>query len=986
MVASVGRITSGSGYEYLTSAVARDRHDYYTGAGEAPGVWTGRGRHELELEGLVDAKAMEWLYGSFVDPRSLDLFRLGPNGRPLGIQILGGALSSKPKIINQGTGAEKVLEQIAAFDVTFSPAKSVSVLWALHPDEAVRNAVIAAHEHAVDAGLAYLEANASHSRVGRNGVRRMDSSGFIVAKFRHRTSRTTDPSRVGDPQLHTHCAILNRVHCADGKWRTLDSQAIFNHTHAAGALYATVLEAELTRTLGVAWVTPDKRVPMREIAGIPDDVVAHFSSRRQQVTDYYAGLEAAFRTERHRTPTRAERADMLGEATLRSRLGKVKGDGTDLHDAWAATVEDSDIAAVAATAGNPLSSNGGRMVAGSPELADAVFASLHGQRSWWTRVHMFAEVARLIDTDVVEAIELEVERLIGHCVNLEPDRDPAYAQPDRTKFTSHTILAAEHRILNAAAEPAEWHVGVEAAHTTGLGDDQAAAVRTISESDHQLATVVGPAGAGKTTMLKAVGDTYATAQRPVTVLALAANAAQVVTEETGMDANTIAAWQVGQVQLPQGGLVIVDEASMVPTLTLDRLICSAREQHCRVALVGDYAQMGAPEAGGLLHDLSALPSAVELTEVRRFVATWERDASQQLRRREDAVTDTYLQQGRILATTAAGATDSIVRSWVNDIDAGRTSMIVVDTNEQAGEVSARCQQHLIIHDRLGDEVGRGADGNQLRVGDLVQTRSNDKRQRTSDGRRVLNRDLWRVTSRHDDGTMTVTHQRRHSTAQLSAEYVADHVVLAYATTIAGAQGRTVDTSHTLVTPRTAAAALYVGLTRGRHANHAHVITDGHHHEEFGHGTLTARNAFAAALRRTPEGQLSANAVRARWAEQQPQREAEAAADRAAQAAAEWWTRETTTKMRDDLRGSLQPYRSLIVRELAKAPSTTWPSIAKAANLRTDWRGPDAPRAFVRQIVRGARDAEAAHREAPAQPRLLDLPTQPTSSPSAHHAR
>jgi len=154
--------------------VAASRHDYYTGTGEAPGVWAGSGRVELELDGVVDADDMAALYGSFIDPRT------APHRQPADAPLVtptmvGEGLRAEPKVLNRGTVNERVLEQVAAFDVTFSPAKSVSVLWATATDRHVRDTVVAAHETAVTAGLAYLEANAGHTRVGRNGVRRMNT-------------------------------------------------------------------------------------------------------------------------------------------------------------------------------------------------------------------------------------------------------------------------------------------------------------------------------------------------------------------------------------------------------------------------------------------------------------------------------------------------------------------------------------------------------------------------------------------------------------------------------------------------------------------------------------------------------------------------------------------------------------------------------------------------------------------------------------------
>ena len=265
MVASVGRITAGRGYDYLTRDVATSKHDYYTGKGEAPGVWTGRGAALIGLAGEVAADDMAVLYGRFVVPSTAGGVRL-PSGRWLPEQVLG------RKVVAKTRADGSVAEPIAAFDVTFSPSKSVSVLWGLTGDEKVRRIVLEAHETAVAAGLAYLDETAGHTRAGDGGVRKIAGDGFVIAQFRHRSSRSTDPAtRVGDPQLHSHCAILNRIRGVDGKWRTLDSRAIYRHAHAAGAVYGAMLERELSERLGVSWVTPrsagadarDRRCPGR---------------------------------------------------------------------------------------------------------------------------------------------------------------------------------------------------------------------------------------------------------------------------------------------------------------------------------------------------------------------------------------------------------------------------------------------------------------------------------------------------------------------------------------------------------------------------------------------------------------------------------------------------------------------------------------------------------------------------------------------------
>jgi len=134
---------------------------------------------------------------------------------------------------------------VAGFDLTFSPPKSWSVLWAAAPNEEAREVIWAAHHEGIDAALAYLEREACFSRTGHAGIRQVDANGFVAAAFDHRQSRD------GDPQMHTHVAVLNRVQCTkDGVWRTLDSREVFAAAAAAGGMYDLVREAALERSLG----------------------------------------------------------------------------------------------------------------------------------------------------------------------------------------------------------------------------------------------------------------------------------------------------------------------------------------------------------------------------------------------------------------------------------------------------------------------------------------------------------------------------------------------------------------------------------------------------------------------------------------------------------------------------------------------------------------------------------------------------------------
>ena len=215
---------------------------------------------------------------------------------------------------------------------------------------------------------------------------------------------------------------------------------------------------------------------------------------------------------------------------------------------------------------------------------------------------------------------------------------------------------------------------------------------------------------------------------------------------------------------------------------------------------------------------------------------------------------------------------------------------------------------------------------------------------------MLNRDVWRVTGILDDGTLQATHTRRGATVEIPVGYAAEFVELACATTIAGAQGRTVDTGHAIVSPRTLAAALYVSMTRGRLRNHAYVITDSHDHEEFQLSDRTPEQAFQAAVTRTPEGQLSATSINQRWTAGATRRNDDRTADRTHQAALHWWTtRQTALPPR--ITRALSHHHAHILDQLAQRPAANWERAVNAAVALTAWDHVDAGTRFIRQLER-----------------------------------
>src|SRR5436190_12309390 len=297
-VLSIAKLTPGQ-EAYYERSVAAGLDDYYAGRGESPGVWTGRGAQELDLEGLVHEGELGRLIRG-IDPHTQEQLRTHPKARVITIERI-------DPLSDERTVETKKLAPVAGFDLVFSPPKSVSLLHAFG-DEDTRRAVNEAHLAAWQAALAYLEDEACVTRRGKNGVFREHAGGFVAAAYQHRTSRAQDP------HLHTHVIVANMAESpSDGNWRALDGEPLLkSYRLAAGYLYQAQLRAELSRTLGVEWEQPDKG--RAELRHVTRDMIREFSTRRAQVIQqvdraggggFYAAQAAA-----HKTRERKEHVDL----------------------------------------------------------------------------------------------------------------------------------------------------------------------------------------------------------------------------------------------------------------------------------------------------------------------------------------------------------------------------------------------------------------------------------------------------------------------------------------------------------------------------------------------------------------------------------------------------------------------------------------------------------------------------------------------------
>ena len=347
--------------------------------------------------------------------------------------------------------------------------------------------------------------------------------------------------------------------------------------------------------------------------------------------------------------------------------------------------------------------------------------------------------------------------------------------------------------------------------------------------------LIAPAGAGKSNTMAEFARLWTTfTGRRVIGLTTSTNAARVLQHEGLAESYNIAQF-LGKIEgsdelrrpvpLHQDDVLVLDEASQLSTTDLAMLGEAARQAGARVVATGDTAQLGAVEAGGMFRLLAQEVPAAELHEVRRFDAQWEREASARLRNGDLAAAAAYDRHGRIRGADEEAACDRAAAMWLADHLRGKDVLLLAGSNAEAARLSRRVQAKLTQIGSVGPPQAPLADGNHAGVGDLVRARLNTKIDAA--GCQLTNRDTLQVTAfRGPDAE--VRRQRLDGTwtgpFRVPRSYLAHNAELAYAGNVHVAQGRTVDTAHLLVTESLSRQALYVGMTRGRQSNTAHVVT------------------------------------------------------------------------------------------------------------------------------------------------------------------
>ena len=936
-------VNSGTGYEYLLRSVATNDgptdapslSKYYDAKGTPPGRWLGSGLAGLNTEtvtegGEVTESQMAALYGVGLHPdadmkmsegqkiKDVQLGRPFANftndvpvlvalrdaerrhrqttgtlmskqeraelvqdiGREFFIEEHGVEPQSGREVVNWVNGLkDNVRQSVSGFDLTFSPAKSVSVAWALS-DEKTAQRIEALHHQAVKEAMAWAEDNALFTRVGKQGREQVKTKGFVASEFKHYDTRA------GDPDLHSHVLVSNKVQTEDGRWLSIDGYTLMKYHQSISHRYDSILNTLLSNEMGYTFTACDHGVnkePTWEIDGISQSLMESFSKRRRGAQPVYKRLVEEFVAARGATPNSVEVGRLWQQAILETRDAKREPESlAELRAGWKAEVSARDTGAEELAAIAQLAADSGRderPVFRSEDhlsgLIDEVLDTVVRRRSYFRASHVataaggklqgyrFDSLSErdLIHATVVEAIVrdkaislndfdvLELPEALKNSAGKARD-----ARADSELYTTQDILDTEDKALGALNEPVAAFAP-SAAIDKALDEHEAEAGFRLNAGQESMArylltcgtlaaTGVGPAGTGKTASMRLVANVWANEGRNVIGLAPSAQAAEVLSKDLGFDAFTIDkltyTWRGNHptkpghslkdlpVSINAGDMIIVDEAGMASTPNIGSLLDIAEEAGAVVRFGGDREQ-----------------SATSL----------------RLRDGDSSTFDFYTERGWVNGGARSDMLGKAAADYLADISSGKTSLLIAATNRDVAELNETIRAHYIAHGEVDTTVeAQLSRGEQAGVGDTILARKNQTfyDDETATSTRINNGTLMTVTAIADNGSITARNTATGETLCLPADYVHDNVQLGYAATVHRAQGSTVDCTRAVIDHHVDRAGLYVALTRGKIANHIYAVTEhqldelaeeGHYHYQGIRQAPSVRDVFNKAISR-----------------------------------------------------------------------------------------------------------------------------------------
>ncbi len=878
--------------DYWIRQIAESRCEYLSGHGESPGQWYGSRSATLGLAGIAQDEQCRAMFEGkdpitgeqvaqpkwVADPRSklpagplAERLRAFADERSMAVEALAGSqalagevhavmgrrevkaetvervaryvLKTDPQEVYGDAYTEaathagrRVDDRDACFDLCFSDVKSGSLFYA-GADETTRREYVAARQEAITGALGWLEQHAVGVRRGHGGAEHLDGRGLLAIGYDHRTSRE------GDPQLHTHMLVQNLTEGPDGRATALDSKRLWVHLMTAERVYQQLWRAELSQRLGIEFVeVPDHE--QLEIAGWHDKALRDaFSKRAAQVR---AQCDA-WGTSDTRTAREAARATR--RAKDHSETEEV------IYDRWRAELAEHGV--TEQTYVERLSRTTGHLLRDTDQAA--LLAALAGpegltaQASTFARRDVVDQLARRLPVGTSASTTLEhLERLADRFL---AERAVVVARDDQlaeVRYSTPELVALEQRMLDSATAragagcavvaPEHLRATLEAFPT--MAQDQADALADLTRSGAGVSLLVGKAGYGKTFVAGATAHTYGLQGHRLIGTAPTGLAATGLAGEGFTDARTVdrllGDLEQRRDRLDAKSVLLVDEAGMVGTRKLARLLDHAQHAEAKVILVGDDRQLSSIDAGGGFRGLRLRLGASELTQNRRQQAEWEQQALELVRRFEvEQAVSLYREHDRVvLAETKDELTRGLLGDWWSALEDGQDVVILAHRREDVGQFNLACQRMRTEAGQFDpDQRLQVADRN-LAVGDRVVCGKNAlKRLGVANGTRgtvvALDPEARSLTIQIGDNADAAGRGAAEGeTVTLPASYLDGkgrpgaprRVDLAYATTGHKSQGLTKWTSLPFVSGREDAQWLYVVLSRAKHLTRIYTVT------------------------------------------------------------------------------------------------------------------------------------------------------------------
>jgi hypothetical protein len=643
--------------------------------------------------------------------------------------------------------------------------------------------------------------------------------------------------------------VPNRQARADGTLVSIDSKSLFHEAKAAGVIYQAVVRHELHEAIGAEWAAVDGYTGMAEIAGVTKKSIKAWSRRSTRLREWAHNNLVVVDGE----PT----AQQLAAAQKATRPAKPESKSwAALNADWRADARGLEYDRAAHFEARTARRAAPRMLTDRARLARMVARI---DKPAFTRADLVELVGALLPVDAPGDPRVLIEQItdmVGLRINATRE---AHHREGHERFTVDAVIAEETRIFDMIdTVDTRARLDVRAADLDDLSADQARAIANIAASPYLVQPLQAPAGAGKTHSLQALRAAAHRANKQVLVLAPTGKAVDEAIRDGAGDrgltvAKALHLIEEGQLGVDRRTVIVVDEASMVGTPELRRLLEASTAGRAKIVLVGDAYQLAPVKArGGMFEHLGEdLPWSQRLGEVWRLRDPAERDASLALRpargHRLPKAVGWYRNHDRLHTGDAIAMAADATHAYIKARAEGKDVAILCDTWEIADAINQHLHHHFTNSDAPSVPVARDQ---HVRAGDLILSRHNDATLTVQPGKQhhrgdridqVRNGNRWRVLGVDTQrGRIAAERLTDFTRVTFEGDYLREHITLGYAGAVASAQGMTIGSSTTpgvcwsILSDRTSRAMAYVGMTRGRDESHLAiypaVTNEAHQHD------------------------------------------------------------------------------------------------------------------------------------------------------------